>query len=40
MYTWCPFNLKLGTAMRASIDILVPKLIASLGFEKLEEKTS
>lgn len=35
MVTCCPSNL--GTAMRASVHILVPKLIASLGFEKLDE---
>lgn len=35
MITCCPSNL--GTAMRASVHILVPKLIASLGFEKLDE---
>ena len=35
MVTCCPSNL--GTAMRASVHILVPKLIASFGFEKLDE---
>ena len=35
MITCCPTNL--GTAMRASVHILLPKLIASLGFEKLDE---
>lgn len=35
MITCCPTNL--GTAMRGSVHILVPKLIASLGFEKLDE---
>lgn len=35
MVTCCPSNL--GTAMRASVHILVPKLITRLGFEKLDE---
>ncbi len=35
MVTCCPSNL--GTAMRGSVHILVPKLIASLGFDKLDE---
>ena len=35
MVTCCPSNL--GTAMRGSVHILVPKLIASIGFEKLDE---
>ena len=33
--TCCPSNL--GTAMRASVHILVPKLIASIGFEELDK---
>ena len=33
--TCCPSNL--GTAMRASVHILVPKLIATLGFEELDK---
>lgn len=35
MITCCPTNL--GTGMRGSVHILVPKLIASMGFEKLDE---
>jgi len=35
MVTCCPSNL--GTAMRGSVHILVPKLIASIGFDKLDE---
>lgn len=35
LITCCPSNL--GTGMRGSVHILVPKLIASLGFEKLDE---
>jgi creatine kinase len=33
--TCCPSNL--GTGMRASVHILVPKLIAKIGFEKIDE---
>ena len=32
--TCCPSNL--GTAMRASVHILVPKIIAAIGFKKLD----
>jgi len=35
MITCCPSNL--GTCMRGSVHILVPKLIASIGFEKIDE---
>ena len=35
LVTCCPSNL--GTAMRGSVHILVPKLIASIGFDKLDE---
>ena len=35
LITCCPSNL--GTGMRGSVHILVPKLIAKLGFEKLDE---
>lgn len=35
LVTCCPSNI--GTGMRASIHVTVPKLIASLGFEKLDE---
>lgn len=33
--TCCPSNL--GTAMRGSVHILVPKLIKSIGFAKIDE---
>lgn len=35
MVTCCPTNL--GTGMRGSVHILVPKLIKSIGFEKIDE---
>lgn len=35
LITCCPSNL--GTGMRGSVHILVPKLIASIGFAKLDE---
>lgn len=35
MLTCCPSNL--GTCMRGSVHILVPKLIAKVGFEKIDE---
>ncbi|XP_057303025.1 arginine kinase-like isoform X2 [Hydractinia symbiolongicarpus] len=35
MVTCCPTNL--GTGMRGSVHILVPKLIKSMGFEKIDE---
>lgn len=33
--TCCPSNL--GTGMRASIHVLVPKLIKKIGFNKIDE---
>lgn len=33
--TCCPSNL--GTAMRGSVHILVPKLIAKIGFEAIDD---
>jgi len=35
MITCCPTNI--GTGMRGSVHILVPKLIKSIGFEKIDE---
>jgi len=35
MVTCCPTNV--GTGMRGSVHILVPKLIKSIGFEKIDE---
>ena len=35
MITCCPTNL--GTCMRGSVHILVPKLIAKIGFKKIDE---
>jgi protein-arginine kinase len=35
MITCCPTNL--GTGMRGSVHILVPKLIKSIGFDKIDE---
>ena len=35
MVTCCPTNL--GTGMRGSVHILVPKLIKSMGFDKIDE---
>ena len=35
MITCCPSNL--GTCMRGSVHILVPKLIAKLGFEGIDQ---
>jgi protein-arginine kinase len=34
MITCCPSNL--GTCMRGSVHILVPKLIATIGFEAID----
>ena len=35
MITSCPTNL--GTGMRASVHILLPKLIKTMGFQKIDE---
>ena len=35
MITCCPTNL--GTGMRGSVHIMVPKLIAMIGFEKIDK---
>lgn len=35
LITCCPSNL--GTAMRGSVHILVPKLIKNIGFDKIDE---
>ncbi len=36
LITCCPSNL--GTAMRGSVHILVPKLISTVGFEAIDDK--
>lgn len=35
MLTCCPSNL--GTGMRGSVHILIPKLIEKIGFEKIDQ---